>query len=305
MGALLGLAFAQIGFPREKLLDALVAEVIDSNVSVDISATAALTLGLTYLGTGNEPVASTLLQTLLERQSYPGQLDTPLAFFFALAIGLLFFGQKDGCDATFSALDAVNKHPIGRFAKQCLLGCAYAGTGDVTKVRSNKRFFSALMYRSIRSQVQYFLRLCGGGCDAADAATEGAAEQVKDSDSAKATAGTDDGELSISSFSHQTNGTGLAAGGATLNAASKISQRSAATTAPAQPASAASSTHGATLAGMEQSAALISIALIALGEDVGAFLYIIKCFSALFFVFSRCTATCNVFFRDAALQAHR
>ena len=248
IGALLGLAFSHIGVPREVFLDFLVPEVIDANISVDISACTALTLGLSYLGTANEAVAGALLQTLMERQYFSGNLDTPLAYLFAVGLGLLYLKQKNACEATLSALDAVSDHPMGRFAKECILGCAFAGTGDVTKI-------------------QYFLRICGSTETRNRDEKSEVVDVSKDNDSAKATAGTDDGDLSISSMGQFAPNASVG----NVNDKARITQTGGRTsgTGTAQAAS-VTSTDSNSLYGMEQSATLISVALIALGEEIGS-----------------------------------
>lgn len=70
----------------------------------------------------------------MERQSIPGCLDEPLSYLFGVSLGLLFLGRKDACEATLEALQTINEHPLGKYATATIIGFAYAGSGDVTKV---------------------------------------------------------------------------------------------------------------------------------------------------------------------------
>lgn len=133
-GTILGLGVAHAGWQREELLSLLVPLIIDTAVPAETSAFAALSLSLTFIGSFNENAAEAILQTLMERQMMPGNLDEPLAFLFAVSLGLLFLGGKDACEATLEALQTINEHPIGKYAAATLTGFAYAGSGDVTKV---------------------------------------------------------------------------------------------------------------------------------------------------------------------------
>jgi 26S proteasome regulatory subunit N1 len=87
----MGLGIAYAGSAREDLLELLVPIVVDTNVSVELSAMAALSLGLVFVGRCNEDVTNAILQTLAERPD--DVLDVSIARFFSLGIALLFMGQ--------------------------------------------------------------------------------------------------------------------------------------------------------------------------------------------------------------------
>jgi 26S proteasome regulatory subunit N1 len=53
---------------------------------------AALALGFVFVGSGDGEIASTILQTLMERE--PAQLDSEWAVFMGLALGLIFLGES-------------------------------------------------------------------------------------------------------------------------------------------------------------------------------------------------------------------
>ena len=71
--------------------------VVDVDQSLQVSAMAALSLGMVCLGTGDDDVAQCIIATLEERQSSAvATLDNPVSTFFALALGLVFFRRPDG-----------------------------------------------------------------------------------------------------------------------------------------------------------------------------------------------------------------
>lgn len=108
--------------------------IVDTIVSVECSAMAAVALGMAYVSTCSEDVAQAIVQTLLERQGVEGALDSVHAHFFAVGLGLVFLGAQEHCDATLAALDAVT-HPIGKYAKITVETCAYVMSGDVLKIQ--------------------------------------------------------------------------------------------------------------------------------------------------------------------------
>lgn len=104
----MGLGIAYAGSAREDLLELLVPIVVDTGLSVELSALAALSLGLIFVGKVNEEVSNAILQTLAERTDV--QLDVSIARFFALGLGLLFLGQQERSEATIEALGIVSHH---------------------------------------------------------------------------------------------------------------------------------------------------------------------------------------------------
>ena len=61
----MGLAY--VGSGNEDLLEELIPLVVDTSIDQDISAFAALTLGLIFVGKMNVEVGNSILQTLSER----------------------------------------------------------------------------------------------------------------------------------------------------------------------------------------------------------------------------------------------
>jgi len=134
LGAIVGLGFAYGGQVRDELLENLTPIVVDTSVTLECSVMATISLGLINVATGNSNIADVILLTLQERQQIPDHLDNPISIFFALGLGLLYLGKQEECEKIVEQLDAVT-HPLGKYAKMTVTGCAYAGTGDVLKVQ--------------------------------------------------------------------------------------------------------------------------------------------------------------------------
>lgn len=133
IAAINGLGMAYAGSERHYLVERFVPYVADESSSIDVAANAALAMAFVYVGSGNGDVASTILQTLMERED--SQLDSEWAIFFGLALGLIFLGRQDAADATLETLKVI-EHPIARSAEILVEVCAYAATGNVLKIQS-------------------------------------------------------------------------------------------------------------------------------------------------------------------------
>ncbi|KAL1406243.1 proteasome regulatory particle base subunit [Vanrija albida] len=217
----LGMAYA--GSERHYLVERLAPYVADDSSAVDVAANAALAMGFVYVGSGNGDVASTILQTLMEREA--SQLDSEWSVFFALALGLIFLGRQEAADATLETLKVI-EHPIARSAEVLVEVCAYAATGNVLKVQS-------------------MLHICAEQPSAAKPkAEEGAAADGEASGEASGEAGAVAGDVDMDA------GAGRTVGG-----------DDAADAEPAEPVKADL---------RHQTMAVIGIALVAMGEDVGA-----------------------------------
>lgn len=131
-GAILGLGIAYAGSGREDLSELLSPLISDTNVPMEISCFAALALGNIYAGTGNGEIASTILQTMMERSDT--QLKETYARFLSLGLGLIFLGKQDQADVTLETLKVIEHH-LARQAEVIVEMCAYAGTGNVLYVQ--------------------------------------------------------------------------------------------------------------------------------------------------------------------------
>ena len=91
ISAITGLGLAYVGSHREDLLALLLPHVADEGVSMEVAALSALALGFVFVGSANGEVASTILQTLMERDDKA--LDEKWGRFMVLGLGLLYLGS--------------------------------------------------------------------------------------------------------------------------------------------------------------------------------------------------------------------
>ena len=153
--AIIGLGLAYAGSHREDLISLLLPHVADDAAPMEISAFASLALGFIFVGSENGEIASTILQTLMERDD--NALDEKWGRFMALGLGLLYLGLKlsvffrifpdarcprftglqdsDAKDATIELLKAI-EHPISKTAQVLVEVCSFAGSGNVLKVQT-------------------------------------------------------------------------------------------------------------------------------------------------------------------------
>ena len=99
---------------------------------MEIASLTALSLGFIFVGSGNGEIASTILQTLMERDDK--QLEEKWTRFMLLGLALLYLGLQDGSDATIETLKAI-EHPLSKQAVVLVQTCSYAGSGDVLKIQ--------------------------------------------------------------------------------------------------------------------------------------------------------------------------
>merc|ERR1719235_931660 len=134
LSAVVGLGHAYAGHRRDDLLENLTPMIVDTSNTVEVSAMAAVSLGLIFVSSCNDEVAQAIIQTLLERSAVDGALNGAWPHFFAVGLGLLYLGQQDLADATLAALDVIT-HPFGKYAKFTVEGLAFAHSGDVLRVQ--------------------------------------------------------------------------------------------------------------------------------------------------------------------------
>jgi len=134
LSAVVGLGHAYAGTCREDLMENLTPMIVDTACSIEVSAMAAVSLGLIFVSSCSDEVAQAILQTLIERQAVEGALSGTWPHFFAVGLGLLYLGQQDQVEATLAALDAIT-HPVGKYAKLTVEGLAFSNSGDVLHVQ--------------------------------------------------------------------------------------------------------------------------------------------------------------------------
>lgn len=236
-GAISGLAIAYAGTCKEDIKDTLVPILLDHDASADTVALASLCLGLVYIGSGDEELSISMIENLGDRKESSDINANPmLAIMLPLGLGLLFLGKQEAIEAAEQTLPALvgTESLLGRMAMVTLQACAYCGTGDI-------------------EQVQKFLTICGEH------------PAVKESDDSPPAAAPANADAAV-----DTNG---AAGSSGAAAAGTSGATGAADAAPATDAASSDEADEAEkvrIAKAEQSVAVLGLAMVAMGEELGA-----------------------------------
>ncbi|KAI9376353.1 26S proteasome regulatory complex, non-ATPase subcomplex, Rpn1 subunit [Aspergillus egyptiacus] len=133
VAAIMGLGLAYAGSNKEELLDVLLPIVEDVSLDMQLSAMAAVSLGLVFVGSSNHQVSEAIATTLMdeERQKH---LRDKWTRFMALGLALLYFGRQEEVDVILDILKAVD-HPMAKPTSVLASVCAWAGTGTVLKLQ--------------------------------------------------------------------------------------------------------------------------------------------------------------------------
>lgn len=138
--AITGLGIAFAGSANEEVLALLLPLVSDTDVPLEVSCLASLALGHVFVGSAHGDITSTVLQTLLEREA--AHLNNKFIRFMAMGLGLLYMGKTELIDDALDIIDAI-EHPINKTLKVLINICAYAGTGNVLQIQSLLQMCSA------------------------------------------------------------------------------------------------------------------------------------------------------------------
>lgn len=133
IASIMGLGLAYAGSNKEELLELLLPIVSDTSLDMQLSAMAALSLGLIFVGSANGEVTDALMNTLLD-EDRSSQLKDKWTRFMSLGLALLFFGQQEEVDVILETLKALD-HPMAKSASVLTEVCAWAGTGAVLKIQ--------------------------------------------------------------------------------------------------------------------------------------------------------------------------
>jgi 26S proteasome regulatory subunit N1 len=133
MASIMGLGLSYAGSAREELLSYLLPILEDSSLEIQLSAMAAVSLGMIFVGSSNHQVAEAIANTLMDedRQKH---LKDKWARFMSLGLALLYFGRQEEVDVILDILKAID-HPLARPTSVLASVCAWAGTGAVLKVQ--------------------------------------------------------------------------------------------------------------------------------------------------------------------------
>jgi 26S proteasome regulatory subunit N1 len=133
LASIMGLGLAYAGSNKEELLEILLPIVTDTSLEMQLSAMAALSLGMIFVGSANGEVTDALMNTLLD-EDRTSQLKDKWTRFMSLGLALLFFGQQEEVDVILETLKALD-HPMAKSASVLTEVCAWAGTGAVLKIQ--------------------------------------------------------------------------------------------------------------------------------------------------------------------------
>ncbi|KAK3353044.1 armadillo-type protein [Lasiosphaeria hispida] len=133
VAAIMGLGLSYAGSNREEILTHLLPIITDTTQDMQISAMAALTCGMVFVGSSHPEVSEAIITTLLE-DDRKSQLTDKWTRFLALGLGLLFFGRQEEVDVILETLKAV-EHPMAKPTAVLASICAWAGTGAVLKIQ--------------------------------------------------------------------------------------------------------------------------------------------------------------------------
>ncbi|WWD07723.1 hypothetical protein V865_005825 [Kwoniella europaea PYCC6329] len=132
LSAINGLGIAYAGSGRKDIAEKLLPHVADETNTMEVAAMAALALGFVFVGSGDGEIASAILQTMMEREE--SQLASEWTVFICLGLGLIFLATQEDSEPTVATLKVI-EHPIASIAETIVDVCAYAGTGNVLKVQ--------------------------------------------------------------------------------------------------------------------------------------------------------------------------
>lgn len=133
VASIMGLGLAYAGTQKEEMLEVLLPFVGDSSLDMQLSAMAALSLGLIFVGSGNSDISETIVQTFFD-EDRAHQLKDKWTRFMALGLALLYFGRQEEVDVILDTLEAIG-HPMSRASSVLCEVCAWAGTGTVLKLQ--------------------------------------------------------------------------------------------------------------------------------------------------------------------------
>ncbi|KHN94209.1 26S proteasome regulatory subunit rpn1 [Metarhizium album ARSEF 1941] len=130
---IMGLGLSYAGSNKEDLLELLLPIIGDSSQDMQISAMAALSCGLIFVGSSHPEVTEAIIATLMDDER-KNQLTDKWTRFLALGLGLLYFGRQEDVDVILETLKAV-EHPMAKPTAVLAEICAWAGTGAVLKIQ--------------------------------------------------------------------------------------------------------------------------------------------------------------------------
>lgn len=133
VASIMGLGLAYAGSNNEELLQLLLPLVSDSGLEMQISAMAALSLGLIFIGTAQPDLSETIISSFWDEEN-SARLKDKWARFMALGLALVYFHQQEEVDVVVETMKVID-HPIAQPTSVLAEICAWAGTGTVLKLQ--------------------------------------------------------------------------------------------------------------------------------------------------------------------------
>lgn len=132
--AVLGLGIAYCGHVSSAVKEMLVAKLNEEDLDSDVLCITTLALGLVCMGTADDDIVQAILQILMAQTEESRLLDSPLALFLVLGLGLIFLQLQDKVDAVMELSRAFPKD-LGKVCPVILKACAFSGTGNVLAIQ--------------------------------------------------------------------------------------------------------------------------------------------------------------------------
>ncbi|KAI9825339.1 MAG: proteasome regulatory particle base subunit [Phylliscum demangeonii] len=133
VASIMGLGLSYAGSNKEEVLELLLPIVGDTSLEMQVSAMAALSLGLVFVGSSNGQISGSIMQTFFDEER-TSQLKSKWTRFMALGLALLYFGKQEDVDVVLETLKAI-EHPMAKATAVLAEVCAWAGTGTVLKLQ--------------------------------------------------------------------------------------------------------------------------------------------------------------------------
>ena len=103
----MGLGYATSN--REEFKECLAEIINDENLPIEVSTNAAISLSLIFVAQKDEDAINTILSSMM--MFGKETLDSPIAKFFGVALGLNFLGEQNSIDAVMETLESI-EHPM-------------------------------------------------------------------------------------------------------------------------------------------------------------------------------------------------
>lgn len=264
-GAIVGLGLAYAGTEKKEIKDFLLPIVMDGDISADTASLAALSLGLTFIGSADEDLSDALLQVMSDRTMTGDAMKEPLVqILLPLAFGLLFLGRQESAEAVAELIPAL----VGKNSLMSMVGsitlqaCAYCGSGSVLIIQ---KFLSICgEHPAHQTEEAEATSEAAGSAGNSNGNTNGSsssndvtnAESDGASSGDSGASGTGETNANESSNSNATNGSESNSDEGTKNAENGEDHTSA--------------SEKKQLASAQQAVAVLGLAMVAMGEELGS-----------------------------------